>query len=158
MKNSPFCIDPTDEVVSKYFTQVSKFMRHRKLNEAQVVKFCYTPMHGVGAPFAKKVFETFHLSPFTEVLEQINPDPDFPTVKFPNPEEIGALNFAIKTADAENCNIIFANDPDADRLAVAEKQADGTWKQFNGNEIGTILASFIIENLKIDNNGTNTAY
>lgn len=74
------------------------------------------------------------------VSEQRDPDPDFPTVKFPNPEEgKSALNLAIKLADQCDSPIILANDPDADRLAVAEKQANGEWKIFNGNELGSLL-------------------
>lgn len=62
------------------------------------------------------------MQPLTPVLEQIEPDPEFPTVKFPNPEEgKSALDLAIKTANAKGCTLILANDPDADRLAVAEK-------------------------------------
>lgn len=75
------------------------------------------------------------------------PDPEFPTVKFPNPEEKGALDLAIKSADKVGAQIILANDPDADRLAIAEKVGD-KWHVFTGNQIGVILASFILESFK----------
>ena len=75
----------------------------------------------------------------------MDPDPEFPTVKYPNPEEgKAALNLAQKTADENNSTVILANDPDADRFALAEKQNDGTWKIFNGNELGGLLGWWMV--------------
>jgi phosphoglucomutase len=75
------------------------------------------------------------------VAPQILPDPAFPTVRFPNPEEAGALDLAMETADAEGCRLVFANDPDADRFAAAEHTEEG-WKIFSGNEMGFLLAYY----------------
>lgn len=98
-------------------------------------------MHGVGAHWAKIAFKRFGLHAFIGVAEQMAPDPEFPTVKFPNPEEgKGALALSIKTAEAHGADFIIANDPDADRMAMAERAADGSWKLFTGNETGAILA------------------
>jgi phosphomannomutase len=98
-------------------------------------------MHGVGHSYATEAFEVFGLPPFSSVDIQCAPDPDFPTVDFPNPEEgEGALRLAIEHADANGLSFIFANDPDADRLAVAEKQETGEWRLFTGNETATIFA------------------
>lgn len=123
----------------------------------------YTAMHGVGLPFAKRAFSEFGLSPFIPISEQVEPDPEFPTVQFPNPEEKNALNFAMEKADQVNASIIFANDPDADRLAVAEKLPtyDLTcyilnvssvilrgWRKFDGNEMGTLLGHYVWSNWK----------
>jgi len=91
-----------------------------------------------------KAFESFALKPYVAVEEQIDPHPDFPTVAFPNPEEgKGALKLAIQRAEAVGSPLVLANDPDADRLAAAEKLEDGTWKVFTGNEIGILLAHWI---------------
>lgn len=68
-----------------------------------------------------KLCDTLNITSITTVQEQKDPDPDFSTVKFPNPEEAGALDLAMKTADQSNIDIIIANDPDADRFAAAEK-------------------------------------
>jgi phosphomannomutase len=128
------------------------------------VRVCYTAMHGVGLPFARAMFAAFGLPPFAETPEQVQPDASFPTVAFPNPEEgKGALKLAMAAADREGCSLILANDPDADRLAVAEwAPADGVparrappadagaaagadageWRVFTGNEIGALLASW----------------
>jgi phosphoglucomutase len=81
-------------------------------------------MHGVGLPYAKSILSAFNFpltTHFHIVQAQADPDPDFPTVKFPNPEEKGALDLAIKTADQEGVEIVCANDPDADRFCAAEK-------------------------------------
>ncbi|KAF2835155.1 hypothetical protein M501DRAFT_466324 [Patellaria atrata CBS 101060] len=108
-------------------------------------EFVYTPMHGVGLPFMNKVLELTGLKKnMVVVSEQADPDPDFPTVKFPNPEEKGALDLAIKTADEHSISLIVATDPDADRLAVAEK-VSGQWHQISGNQLGALLASHILE-------------
>lgn len=139
--------DPTDQgVINSYFEEVKELCQFRFDNQATDVKFVYTAMHGVGTPFAERAFACFDLPSFTPVKEQILPDPDFPTVAFPNPEEgKGALNLAIQTADKVGGQVILANDPDADRLAIAEKQKDGQWVIFTGNQIGSILGAASFE-------------
>ena len=105
------------------------------------LKFTYTSLHGVGHKWLTIAFETCAFPSYFHVPEQSEPDPEFPTVKFPNPEEgEGVLNLSFKTAEAVGSTIIIANDPDADRCAVAEKQSDGSWRCFNGNEIGALLS------------------
>lgn len=108
--------------------------------------FCYTAMHGVGHKFAKQAFTAFGLPPFHSVAVQQEPDPDFPTVPFPNPEEHGALDLAKLACETEkNCgDIVLANDPDADRLAVAEKdRGTGEWTVFTGDQIGAMLGHWL---------------
>lgn len=85
-----------------------------------------------------------------KVKEQVAPDADFPTVKFPNPEEgKSALDLAIRTANENGATVILANDPDADRFALAEKRKDtGEWKIFTGNEIAALLGWWIWQNFK----------
>lgn len=80
-------------------------------------------MHGVGYPFAKSVMSAFGFpdSSIQVVPSQEQPDPDFPTVKFPNPEEKGALDAAMAFADEKGISLVLANDPDADRFSAAEK-------------------------------------
>ncbi|KAG1169097.1 hypothetical protein G6F70_008690 [Rhizopus microsporus] len=147
VNNSDLVSDPTDQgIIDSYFEEVKNLCQYRSDNEATQVKFVYTAMHGVGTPFAKRSFECFGLPQFTVVEAQITPDPDFPTVAFPNPEEgKGALTLAIQTADQAGGNIILANDPDADRLAIAEKQSNGEWIIFTGNQIGSILGAASFE-------------
>ncbi|KAJ4375134.1 hypothetical protein N0V83_002218 [Neocucurbitaria cava] len=119
--------------------------RHHKVKMNPDLNFVYTPMHGVGLPAMTQCAETLGvLSQMTVVEEQAEPDPDFPTVKFPNPEEKGALDLAIKTADEASIPLILASDPDADRLAAAEKVGD-KWHLFTGNQLGVLLGSFLYE-------------
>lgn len=95
----------------------------RSANAASSLELVYTPMHGVGAPYAASVLSAFNFSSsrFHIVPSQELPDPDFPTVQFPNPEEKGALDKAIAYAEDKNINVVVANDPDADRFCAAEK-------------------------------------
>jgi phosphomannomutase len=100
-------------------------------------------MHGVGTPFVLESFARFGLPEPVMVEAQIHPDPEFPTVAFPNPEEgKGALALAMQAADAAGSRIIIANDPDADRLAVAEKEGE-EWHVFTGNETGAMLGHWM---------------
>lgn len=101
----------------------------------------YTAMHGVGYETLARILETAGYPLPTVVAEQIEPDGRFPTVAFPNPEEPGAMDLAFETARAAGAEFVLANDPDADRLAVAipDPAADGGWRRLTGNEVGLLL-------------------
>jgi len=101
-------------------------------------------MHGVGTEVAQRVLTAAGFDPMIEVAEQARSDPDFPTVVFPNPEEPGALDLAIALATREDADIVIANDPDADRCAVAVP-IDGAWRMLRGDEVGAVLADALIE-------------
>lgn len=109
------------------------------------LKFVYTPMHGVGLSAMRQCMEILGIaSQMTVVEAQAQPDPDFPTVKFPNPEEKGALDLAIETAEESSLRLILASDPDADRLAVAEKVGE-RWHIFTGNQLGVLIGSYLLD-------------
>lgn len=92
-----------------------------EINDKSDIRFVYSAMHGVGYKFVEKAFEIGKLKPVIPVAEQQYADPDFPTVKFPNPEEgKSSLVLSFQLATETKTNIILANDPDADRLACAE--------------------------------------
>jgi phosphomannomutase len=111
-------------------------------------KFAYTAMHGVGCPYAKRSFQAFNLPPFLAVPSQEKPDPDFITVPFPNPEEKGALDRAMEFSMENKCDIVLANDPDADRLGVAEfGKESGEWTVFTGDQIGALLGHWLWEKI-----------
>ncbi len=114
------------------------------------LNYVYTAMHGVGKETLLAVLEKAGLSKPHLVAEQCEPDGTFPTVAFPNPEEKGALDLAIAKAKDVDAEFIIANDPDADRLAVAVKDENGQWSSLHGNEVGLYLGSFIAENAKKD--------
>ncbi|MDO5727496.1 MAG: phospho-sugar mutase, partial [Bowdeniella nasicola] len=100
----------------------------------------YTAMHGVGGDLCCEVLRQAGFENVHPVPAQHQPDPDFPTVPFPNPEEPGALDLAYQLADRVNADLILANDPDADRLAVAIPTAHG-WRQLTGDEVGQLLGT-----------------
>jgi phosphomannomutase len=102
------------------------------------VRFVYTALHGVGWEVSNRCFMSAGLGDAIVVPEQIEPDGNFPTVAFPNPEEPGALDLAYETADRAGVDLIIANDPDADRLAVAIRD-NGEWRRLTGNEVGSLL-------------------
>ncbi len=109
------------------------------------LKIVYTAMHGVGKKYAYAVLDRFGYQNIIPVLSQVEADPDFPTVKFPNPEEPGALDLAKEAISRENADIVLANDPDADRLAVVAKNQYGQYQAFNGDQLGALIAHEIIE-------------
>ena len=144
--SNPLILNPTEETDKKYTELLSLYSTTAELNSKTKLRFTYTPVHGVGTRTVKLAMKTFQLPDLIEVPEQKNPDPDFPTVKFPNPEEgAGVLELSVKAAEANGSRHILASDPDADRLAVSEKQANGKWKVFTGNELGAIFGWWAVQ-------------
>ncbi len=115
------------------------------------LKIVYTALHGVGAETFLKVFNSAGFSNLIVVKEQEKPDPDFPTTPFPNPEEAGAIDLAIEYAKREGADLVIANDPDADRCAIAINDPDQGWRMLRGDEVGAILGKYLIERDRINN-------
>lgn len=140
VRDSPLVKDPLQDIQREYFLAIQDVCFHRSINKSSEVKFVHTSVHGVGHAFVQSAFQAFDLRPPFAVPEQKEPDPEFPTVKYPNPEEgEGVLTLSFALADKEGATVVLANDPDADRLAVAEKQQSGQWRVFSGNELGALL-------------------
>jgi phosphomannomutase len=104
----------------------------------------YTPLHGVGGSALPSVLETAGFTAPQVVAEQEQPDPDFPTVAFPNPEEPGAIDLAVALARRTGADLVIANDPDADRCAAAVPDPDGEWRMLRGDEVGALLADHLL--------------
>ena len=104
----------------------------------------YTPMHGVGDLLARRALAAARFTDVTSVPEQQKPDPAFPTVKFPNPEEPGAMDLSFALAKTLGAALVLANDPDADRLAAAIPAPGGGFRQLTGNELGVALGHYLL--------------
>ncbi|MFJ8901247.1 phospho-sugar mutase [Streptomyces sp. NPDC102359] len=129
-----------DTVLDAYLVRTDAVLSPASPRTARTV---YTAMHGVGkdvllAAFARAGFPTPDL-----VTEQADPDPDFPTVAFPNPEEPGAMDLAFAKARETDPDLVIANDPDADRCAAAVKDG-GDWRMLRGDEVGALLAAHLV--------------
>ncbi|KAH8418393.1 hypothetical protein KR222_008473 [Zaprionus bogoriensis] len=148
--------DPYNNVVPAYFDALKRDMTCAQMeaNAKCSLRFTYTAMHGVGYPYVRQAFAKINMNRVLPVCEQVHPDPEFPTTPKPNPEEgKGAMELAIKTATEKKSEVILANDPDADRLAVAELGEKKKYKLFSGNELGALLGWWALESYKL---GTET--
>ena len=130
-----------DEIVDAYIAKTASLAKEPQVD----INYVYTAMHGVGYEVLSKTLTKAGLPQPHVVAEQVWPDGTFPTVNFPNPEEKGALDLAIKVAKENNAEFIIANDPDADRLAVAVPDAQGNWKPLHGNVIGCYLGWYLAQ-------------
>ena len=133
-----------EEIIEKYVTSCAGNLR-----EVHPQKIVYTAMHGVGTQTLLAVFKHAKFTLPTLVAEQSEPNPDFPTVAFPNPEEPGAIDLAIKLAEKESADLVIANDPDADRCAVAAKDKTENWRMLRGDELGILLGYYISKNQNV---------
>ncbi len=104
----------------------------------------YTAMHGVGAEMAETLLQDAGFTKVYSVKEQREPDGSFPTVNFPNPEEDGAMDMVIALAKANNADIACANDPDADRFAVAVRKPDGEYQMLTGDQVGSLFGYYLL--------------
>ncbi|MEV4004012.1 phospho-sugar mutase [Actinomadura sp. NPDC049753] len=130
---------PVHEDAGLYLDAVSSL----RLGGDRDVSIVYTPLHGVGRDVLLAAFDRAGFPAPAVVPEQAEPDPDFPTVDFPNPEEPGALDLALGLAEARGADLVIANDPDADRCAVAVPGPSG-WRTLTGDEVGGLLAEHVL--------------
>ena len=124
---------------------ISEYVRRTALIAAKPgdLKIVYTAMHGVGTEIAQRIFNHAGFATLILVDEQCTPDPDFPTVAFPNPEEPGAIDLALKKARDFGADLVIANDPDADRCAAAVNDPKVGWRMLRGDELGIIFGEWI---------------
>jgi phosphomannomutase len=132
-----------EHIVDRYLDTVAELAEDgpRDLN------LVYTPLHGVGGAPVLQVLETAGFSAPRVVEQQEQPDPDFPTVPFPNPEEKGAMDLAMALAEQHGADLVVANDPDADRCAAAvptRSTKGGGWRMLRGDEVGALLAHHLM--------------
>ena len=133
-----------EEIISDYISAIAKLA-----TTANNLKIVYTALHGVGMKTLVNVFEKARISKPILVTEQAQPDPNFPTTPFPNPEENGVMDLAIKYAKKHDADLVIANDPDADRCAIAISDENQNWRMLRGDEVGVILGKYLIESGKL---------
>ncbi|WP_086694721.1 phospho-sugar mutase [Streptomyces recifensis] len=129
-----------DEVLDAYLARTDAVLAEGSARGARTV---YTAMHGVGKDVLLAAFARAGFPEPVLVAEQAEPDPDFPTVAFPNPEEPGAMDLAFERATVTEPDLVIANDPDADRCAVAVRDG-GDWRMLRGDEVGALLAAHLV--------------
>jgi phosphomannomutase len=132
-------------IVDEYAAKVAALVSAPAGEIAQrraALKVILTPIHGVGDATVRKALTAAGFTDLTSVPEQAEPDPDFPTVAFPNPEEPGAIDLALKLATTINADVVIANDPDTDRCAVATV-IDGDWRMLHGDVVGSLLGEHV---------------
>jgi phosphomannomutase len=126
-----------DDVLDRYVARTALVAPTR-----YEVKAVYTAMHGVGTETVQKVFADANYAAPILVSAQTDPDPDFPTVAFPNPEEPGAIDLSLEVAREHSADVVIANDPDADRCAAAINDG-GTWRMLSGDELGSLFGDYL---------------
>jgi phosphomannomutase len=135
--------DTLDEsVLEAYLDRVAGLVPPTAPRELSMV---YTPLHGVGGEVLVDALQRAGFAAPRVVPVQAEPDPNFPTVSFPNPEEPGALDLALQAAVIQDADLVLANDPDADRCAVAVPLPDGSgWRMLTGDEVGALLGAWLL--------------
>ncbi|MBT0767983.1 phospho-sugar mutase [Kineosporia sp. J2-2] len=135
------------QIVDEYLASAGAVLTAGAARQIDIV---LTPMHGVGGETAARAFAAAGFPAPYLVPEQATPDPDFPTVSFPNPEEPGALDLALRAARERGADLVIANDPDADRCAVAVPTGgagtadDPDWRMLRGDEVGALLGDYLL--------------
>jgi phosphomannomutase len=133
--------DLGDGIVEAYVRSLSRI----PLGTARDVTIAYTPLHGVGRDVLTRAFAWAGFPAPVVVAEQGAPDPDFPTLTFPNPEEPGAMDLALALAADAGAELVLANDPDGDRCAVGVPLPGGGWRMLTGDEVGCLLAEHVLD-------------
>jgi phosphomannomutase len=144
---SPLISRPGDELTQSYLDAICAIAPPPA--SAAWLRFVYTPLHGVAGQLALRAFEQAGFPAPDIVDAQMRPDPDFPTLIFPNPEEPGTLDLALAQARRSGADLVIANDPDGDRLAVAVADAElpGGWRMLTGDQVGALLGAYLLGRL-----------
>ncbi|HAP5877450.1 TPA: phospho-sugar mutase [Enterococcus faecalis] len=136
-----------EEVDNAYLKEIKTVtIKQELINEmGKELKLVYTPLHGTGKMLGEKALKQAGFEKFVLVPEQAVADPDFTTVKSPNPEEHSAFEYAIRLGEKEGADLLIATDPDADRLGAAVRMPNGDYQVLTGNQLGSIMIHYILE-------------
>ncbi|RAS66377.1 phosphomannomutase [Vibrio diazotrophicus] len=133
-----------DDYYQTYRTAINSNPLLSHHTDPSSISIAYTAMHGVGANMAEDLLHDAGFKKVMSVKEQREPDGTFPTVNFPNPEEAGAMDMVIELADSISAELACANDPDADRFAVAVRKPDGSYQMLTGDQVGTLFGHYLL--------------
>lgn len=141
------------DVDDPYMSCVQEQLLHPKMDQEKggSLKIVYTPLHGAGRVFVERILADNGFSQVFTVPEQAQPDSEFSTVKVPNPEDSGAWELALRYAEEQQADLLLATDPDSDRLGVQCRDRDGKYQHLTGNQVGAVLANYIIGSQKAEN-------
>lgn len=142
------------EEVDKAYIEAAKSLTIRKElveNKAKDLKVIYTPIHGSGNMPVRRILKELGYTGVSVVKEQELPDGNFPTASYPNPEEPAVFKLALEMAKEENPDVIFATDPDCDRIGVVVKDSEGEYRVLTGNQTGLLLTEYVLSALKEEN-------
>jgi phosphoglucomutase len=135
------------EIDKAYLSCIASLSLNPEINSKyHDLKIVYTPIHGSGVTLVPAILKRYGFTNLMNVPEQDIPDGNFPTVVSPNPEEKAALNLAIEKAIATDSELVMASDPDADRVGIAIRNRDGSFKLLNGNQTGSLLIYYLLKN------------
>jgi phosphomannomutase len=145
-RKTKLIVDLDEALHDRYLTEAIALRAQPQL-DGNDLTIAFTPMHGVGARSTEPILTRGGFPNFHTVPEQREPDPDFPTVKFPNPEEKGAMDLVLALGKKVNAELVLANDPDADRLAVAVADSTSStgFRQLTGDQVGALFADYLLE-------------
>lgn len=138
----------SEDIDTAFIKAVKKQIIHNEIPGKENFKIVYSPLHGTGGRPVKRVFEETGFESVYIVAEQEQPNGNFPTCSYANPEDPAVFKLSIELADKVGATLCMANDPDADRIGVAVKNEKGEWIYPNGNQIGLLLMNYILENKK----------
>ena len=148
-----------ENVDSVYLNRIEQNSLHPELiKKHHDLKIVYTPLHGTGITLIPRMLEKLGFTNVNVVKEQATPDGNFPTTPSPNPEEKAAMKMAVELAQKIDADIVFASDPDADRVGVAVKRPDGEWMLLNGNQTMSVLIYYLIKEWKETNRLTGKEF
>jgi len=152
-------IESIDELIDKKFIDSSiNVGKINNIRNRENFKIVFTSLHGTSSTIMPKVFDKIGYKNVLYVVEQMNPDGNFPTVKSPNPEEKEALSLGLDLAKSNNADILIGTDPDADRLGIAVKGLSNDYILLNGNQLMVIMIDFLLNQLKSESKLNNDQF
>ena len=138
-----------DTIDGQYLNMIASLsLRYPQKNRASELKIVFSSIHGTGITLVPRALEKFGFENITIVSEQAQPDGNFPTVIYPNPEEAEALEIALKTAKNVDADLVLATDPDADRVGIAAKNLNDEFELLNGNQTAVLLIYYLLTKWK----------